>query len=113
MGFFHRTPTIDAAQAAQRQRSDDALILDVRQPSEWQAGHIPSAQHIPLGELERRVAEVPTDRPVIAVCRSGARSEKATRLLIERGIDATNLRGGTRAWHETGLPLDPPDGHVA
>lgn len=115
MGLFSRTatPTIDARTAAARHDAGEVTILDVREPAEWAAGHIPGAVHIPLGELGERAAELPTDRPIIAACRSGARSAKATQLLNARKVETTNLEGGTQAWHAAGLPLDPPDGHVA
>ena len=110
--FARSTPGIDAATAAQRAR-EGALILDVRENDEWQAGHIPGATHIPLGELPTRASELPSDRPIIVACRSGARSAKATKHLVGMGIDATNLDGGTQGWHASGQPLEPRDGRVA
>lgn len=107
------TTETDPSIAAQRHKEEEIRILDVREPDEWNAGHIPGAIHIPLGDLEDRLADVPIDRPIVAACRSGARSAKATALLAAHGIDVSNLTGGTAAWHEAGLPLDPPDGHVA
>lgn len=106
-------PSIDPRSAADRTERENAIIVDVREPSEWDAGHIADAIHIPLGELTERAGELPADRPIIAACRSGARSAKATTFLNERGFDASNLEGGTTAWHQAGLPLEPVDGHVA
>ena len=88
----------------------DLHLLDVREPDEWQAGHIAGAQHIPLGELRERLAEVPKDRTVLAVCRSGSRSEAATRGLRALGYTAENLEGGVTAWKRAGLPLEAEDG---
>jgi len=88
----------------------DLHLLDVREPDEWQAGHIAGAQHIPLGELRERLAEVPKDRTVLAVCRSGQRSEAATRGLRTLGYTVENLEGGVTAWKRAGLPLEAEGG---
>jgi rhodanese-related sulfurtransferase len=105
-------PVVDAVAGAQRV-DDGAYLLDVRTPDEWVAGHAPGANHVPLDELEARVADVPRDRAVVAICRSGARSGKATEFLLAQGYDAVNLAGGMRAWAASGLPMisesgDPP-----
>jgi len=78
-------------------------LLDVRQQDEWDAGHIDGAQHIPLGELAERLAEVPRDKVVVCVCRSGQRSEAARKGLSQLGIEAENLEGGMHAWSRAGL----------
>ena len=80
-------------------------FLDVREDDEWEAGHIAGARHIPLGELGGRAAELPKGRPIVAVCRSGARSAAAVRGLKQLGYDAENLDGGVTAWTKAGLPL--------
>ncbi|MFZ5851777.1 MAG: rhodanese-like domain-containing protein [Actinomycetota bacterium] len=82
-----------------------ALLLDVREPAEWAAGHAPQARHIPLGQLAGRLAELPADRPVVTVCRSGARSARAAALLARQGRPASNLAGGMHAWAAAGLPV--------
>jgi rhodanese-related sulfurtransferase len=87
-----------------------ALLLDVREPDEWQAGHAPDARFIPLGELERRAAELPHDRRIVAICRSGGRSARATRFLVASGFDVVNLTGGMRAWSASGLEVVTDDG---
>lgn len=94
-------PTVDVRQA-QQLLADGAALLDVRRPDEWQAGHAPEALHIPLQQLQARTGEIPTDRRVVAVCRSGARSGQATRFLQRVGLDVVNLDGGMRAWARTG-----------
>jgi rhodanese-related sulfurtransferase len=88
----------------------DLHLLDVREPDEWKAGHIAGAQHIPLGELRERLAELPTDGTILAVCRSGSRSEAATRGLRTLGYAAENLEGGVTAWKRAGLPLEAEGG---
>jgi rhodanese-related sulfurtransferase len=82
-----------------------ALLLDVREPYEWQAGHAPRARHSPLGQLPRRVAELPDRRAVVTVCRSGARSARAAAMLARDGREVSNLAGGMRAWARAGLPV--------
>lgn len=80
-------------------------LLDVREADEWQAGHIEGAQHIPLAELAARLAELPSGRDIVAVCRSGSRSAAAVRGLRQLGYTAENLDGGVTAWTRAGLPL--------
>lgn len=82
-------------------------LLDVRSPAELdgELSHIAGAQSIPLDELRERVAEVPTDRPVVVVCQSGRRSAMATSILEKAGVtQVANLAGGMLAWRELGLP---------
>lgn len=81
----------------------EVFILDVREPDEFEEGHIPGACLIPLGSLQRRVAEVPKDRQVVVVCAVGGRSARATHFLRAQGVEAVNLHGGMRAW----LQLQP------
>ncbi|MGY1708791.1 rhodanese-like domain-containing protein [Geodermatophilus sp. SYSU D00758] len=80
-----------------------ALLLDVREPGEWAAGHAPGAVHVPLGAL--RPDAVPPGRAVVAVCRSGNRSGRAADLLGAAGIPVHNLTGGMRAWAASGRPV--------
>ena len=96
--------TVSAAQAAAL-ADGGAVLLDVREPHEWQAGHAPRARHIPLGQLSRRAAELPERRAVVTVCRSGARSARAAAMLARQGREVSNLAGGMRAWARVGLPV--------
>lgn len=89
---------------------ENVLVLDVRGPDEWDAGHIPGSRHVPGHELGDRLEELARDRPVVAVCRSGSRSATATAVLRDAGFDAQNLDGGLEAWHRVGLPLVAADG---
>lgn len=84
---------------------DDVHVLDVREQDEWDAGHVEGSQHIPLGELVQRAGEVPQDRRVVVVCRSGGRSAQATAYLAAGGWEAVNLHGGLQAWAAAGRPL--------
>jgi rhodanese-related sulfurtransferase len=87
-----------------------AALLDVRELDEWQAGHATDAQFIPLGEVEARIGELAKDRRVVVICRSGARSARATQFLRLQGFDAVNLTGGMRAWATAGLDVVTDDG---
>ncbi len=93
------TPQDLVAQLAERH------LLDVREDDEWQAGHIDGSQHIPLGQLRERLGEVPKERRIVAVCRSGSRSGAAVRGLVQLGYDAENLDGGVTAWARAGHAL--------
>jgi len=86
-------------------RQAELHLLDVRENDEWTAGHIDGAQHIPLRELADRLAELPKERTIVAVCRSGVRSEAAVRGLRRLGYEAENLEGGVNAWDRAKLAL--------
>ncbi|GAA4967454.1 rhodanese-like domain-containing protein [Actinoplanes utahensis] len=101
--------SVDAQQAAAL-IADGAVLLDVREPAEWRAGHAPRARHIPLGQLASRLGDVPADRSVITVCRSGARSQQAAALLAHDGRQVHNLTGGMHAWISAGMPLQAKGG---
>jgi len=108
---LHRTyagiDEIDAEWVAAHR--DASLVLDVREPEEFAGpmGHIEGAQLIPLGHLAANLDAIPTDRPVVTVCRSGGRSAQAYMMLKKHGIDrVANLTGGMMRWHEFGLPVD-------
>lgn len=82
-----------------------ALLLDVRNDDEWIAGHAPSALLMPLPVLGERYTELPTDRRIAVICRSGGRSARATEALVGAGYDAVNVAGGMIAWADSGLPV--------
>jgi rhodanese-related sulfurtransferase len=86
-------------------RQGSLQLLDVREPSEWAAGHVPEATHIPLEQLPGRLTEVSHDAPVAVICRTGNRSELATLWLRRQGYDAHNVAGGMVAWHLHQLPI--------
>ncbi len=97
---------VDVTEAQRRLASREAVLIDVREPDEWAAGHVAGATHIPLGDLAARLAEVPRDRPVLLFCRSGNRSGKTTAFLRQQGYgQATNVEGGIVAWQGAGLPV--------
>jgi rhodanese-related sulfurtransferase len=82
-----------------------AHLLDVREDEEWQAGHAPAAQHVPMGQLPARLDEVPADCTVVCVCRVGGRSGAVARALTAEGFDVRNLAGGMLAWEAAGFPV--------
>ncbi|GMU78092.1 MAG: hypothetical protein AMXMBFR46_08880 [Acidimicrobiia bacterium] len=82
---------------------EGAVLLDVRNDDEWATGHAPGARHLPLPELATRHAELPTDRRLVVICRSGGRSAVAVEALVSAGYDAVNLAGGMQAWTAAGL----------
>lgn len=99
-------PEIDAGWVAEHR--GELHVVDVRQPDELsgELGHIPGTQHIPLGELRERLHEVPRDKPVVAVCRSGRRSAQAALILESGGYDrVANVTGGMIQWRALGLPV--------
>ncbi|MGY6022634.1 rhodanese-like domain-containing protein [Streptomyces spinosirectus] len=103
---------VNAREAAERTghgttADGDAVLLDVREPHEWQAGHAPRAVHLPLSALAAG-AGLPARaqaRPLVVICRSGNRSQQAAELLVARGAQAVDVIGGMRDWAGEGLPV--------
>jgi hydroxyacylglutathione hydrolase/adenylyltransferase/sulfurtransferase len=103
---------IGPERAAELQR-DGVPIVDVREDFEWDAGHIPGARHIPLGQLSEQAGTLDPGQPVVFNCRVGGRSLMAAQALRAAGYEAYSLTGGMLAWDAAGLPLEPEGGHVA
>lgn len=104
MGLFDRwkLPSVNVPQARDLLDSG-AVMLDVRDNNEWNAGRVPGAVHVPLNQVGAQAARrLPKGRIVIVACRSGSRSRSATRMLREKGIEAYTLSGGLRAWDREG-----------
>lgn len=106
MGMFARlrarrlTPDEAAADAG-------LMIVDVRSPDEYRAGHAPTAVNLPLGTLEQRLGGLETHgRSVAFICHSGTRSAMAVRAARRAGVDARNIAGGMLAWRRAGLPVE-------
>ena len=84
-----------------------ALVLDVRTAEEFAQGHVPGAKLLPVQELEARINEVPTGKPIFVICRSGNRSKAASDILVKNGrSEINNVAGGTKAWITAGYPLE-------
>jgi rhodanese-related sulfurtransferase len=81
------------------------FLLDVREDDEWMAGHAPDAVHIPVGALSGRVAEIPADREIYVICRSGARSAYAAQALTGVGRKTVNVADGMTGWAVAGRPM--------
>jgi len=90
-----------------------AQVVDVREPYEREAGHIPGSRHVELAQLREQAASIDRDVPVVFVCRVGARSLMAAQAFRRAGCDARSMTGGMERWHAEGRPLVPEDGHVA
>ncbi len=100
-------PSVAAADVA-----PDAYVIDVREPYEWQAGHIETGAasvaelvHLPMGEVQERLAEIPLEREVVVVCKVGGRSAQVVGYLNQVGRTAVNLDGGMYAWAAAGRPM--------
>ena len=106
MGIFDRfkTPGVSGAQAREMVR-DGAQLIDVRESSEWNAGHAPQAAHIPSGQVESRLNRLKKDKEIVVVCRSGSRSRAVTKQLRAQGYEAFPLQGGLRSWQAADGPV--------
>lgn len=98
-GFGAKVPQISPAELASQLKGDrPPVVIDVRTIGEFRSGHIQGARLIPLGELARRLNEIPKDQPVVTVCRSGSRSQMAAKQLKNEGFDVYNMTGGMMRW---------------
>lgn len=89
----------------------DIFLLDVRTEAEYDSAHIDGSTLIPVQSLADKITEIPQDKPIVVICRSGNRSRMASNLLARKGFaDIYNMRGGLLAWTREGLPVDrqPP-----
>ncbi|MFF9815160.1 rhodanese-like domain-containing protein [Streptomyces sp. NPDC014006] len=106
--LLRRDPGRLTPELAHQQTSDGtAVLLDVRETPEWNAGHAPGALPLPLSRLVAG-ASLPAaaqGKPVVTICRSGHRSRQAAKLLEERGVQAKDVTGGMTAWVRAGLPV--------
>ena len=105
----HAIPSIDVDAAAAR--DDDSVLRDVREYEEWMSGHAPSATHIPMSQLPKRIDELDRSRRIVCVCRSGNRSAQVTAWLRQQGFDAVNMRGGMSVWSSFGHRVINHNGH--
>jgi rhodanese-related sulfurtransferase len=106
MGLFDRfkTPSVSGGQAREMVR-DGAQLIDVRESSEWNAGHAPQAAHIPSSQVTSRLNRLKKDKDIVVVCRSGSRSRSVTKQLRAQGYEAFTLAGGMRAWQSAQGPV--------
>lgn len=100
-------PQITAAELAERVKRGGIAVLDVRGHAEWEAGHIPGVENIPVGYLTDRLDDLPRDEPLVVQCQSGARSAIAASVLRSRGFtNVVNLSGGFAGWQRAGQPVE-------
>lgn len=97
-------PRNDTAPEATQLLDEGALLLDVRGPHEFEAGHAPMALHVALADLPDRLDELPRDRTIICICRSGGRSKVASDYLAKLDFTTANLVGGMLDWFHEGHP---------
>ena len=94
-------------QVADIMNNPNVVLIDVREQSEYNAGHIPNITLIPLGTLPNRTNEIPKDKFVVMTCHSGNRSSQATNFLRQKGFtNVHNMLGGIAAWQQAGLPVE-------
>lgn len=86
------------------------FVVDVRTQEEWDEYHAPNTTLIPLDQLQGRLAEIPKDREILVICRSGNRSQQGRDILLAAGYDATSMTGGLKEWYAKGYPIEgaPP-----
>ena len=82
------------------------FVLDVRTQEEWDEYHTPNATLIPLDQLQARLSEVPKDKEILVVCRSGNRSQQGRDILLAAGYNATSMTGGLKEWYAKGYPIE-------
>ncbi len=94
-------------QEAYQKYQQGVFLLDVRQPEEWQEYHVPNTTLIPLDELPDRLNELPRDREIVVICRSGNRSQQGRDILLEAGFaQVVSMSGGLKQWSALGYPLE-------
>lgn len=99
--------TVDVATVASIKDRDDVVVLDVREPFEYEAGHIPGVTLIPMNEVPQRLSEIPADKTVVVTCRTGNRSAQVTDYLRQQGFDNVhNMAGGIVEWENAGYEIE-------
>lgn len=99
-------PTEISATQAWEEYQQGAFFLDVRTQQEWDQGHIAKSTLIPLDDLQGRLSELPRDKDIVVICRSGARSKEGAAILRQSGFTrVTCMTGGLQAWVAAGYPL--------
>ncbi len=116
MGLFTRSKKakvkrVDVA-TAQQMIANGAILLDVRETDEWQAGHSPQAMHAPLSSFQDQIKRLPTNKNYVVICRSGNRSQRARDILVKKGFVAVDLVGGLKAWAQADLPVETTSGRL-
>lgn len=108
MDSFTNVPELDVQSAYQAWQNGEVMLVDVRELSEWDLGHVDGIAWIPLGQLPYRWKELDAEKKWVCVCRMGNRSYYAAALLRQAGLDASNMAGGMLDWKAEGLPITDP-----
>ena len=95
-----QVPTVEVAELPA-----DAVLIDVREDDEWQAGHAPDARHLPMSRFVERLDELPDADPLYVICRSGGRSGRVVAYLNQQGRPSVNVAGGMQSWAAGGRPM--------
>jgi rhodanese-related sulfurtransferase len=104
--FGSPVPTLKPVEVQEKLKNGKRpFLLDVREKQEMREGFISGAKLIPLGELDNRMKELPKNREIVCVCRSGNRSRSAAKQLIAAGYSASNMKGGMLSWKWSNLPV--------
>ena len=97
--FGPRIKTVSTGQLAERMKAGKVVLIDVREPYEFKAGHVPKAVNVPLGQVKARAGEFDPVAETYVICQSGSRSRSATKTLVKAGFtNVASVNGGTSAW---------------
>lgn len=102
--FKKKYQTVSPAKAKEAQDAG-ALLIDVRESHEYRSGHAPGARHISVQVIERRLGEIPKERPILVMCQSGMRSQRAAEILSRNGYQVINVSGGIVNWQRAGMKV--------
>jgi rhodanese-related sulfurtransferase len=106
--FSSDLPSTISVSDAYNLYQNGAFVLDVRTQEEWNEYHVPNTTLIPLDQLPSRIDEIPSDRQIIVVCRSGNRSQQGRDILLKAGFEqVTSMAGGLTEWRNSGYPIEP------
>ena len=97
---------VSTDEAYQMYQQTGTFVLDVRTQEEWNEYHAPNTTLIPLDQLPNRLSEVPKDKEILVVCRSGNRSQQGRDILLAAGYNATSMTGGLKEWYAKGYPIE-------
>ncbi len=105
--FFNSIPSISTLEATQQVTGDNIAFIDVRTSGEYASGHAKGTTNIPLDSFnDADISKLKQYKNVYVICQSGGRSASATKTLLESGVNAISVAGGTTAWHSQGLPME-------
>ncbi len=102
--FKKKYQNVSPAKALEAQ-AQGAMLIDVRESSEYHAGHAQGAKHISVQVIERRLGEIPKERQIVVVCQSGMRSQRAAEILSRNGYQVLNVSSGMIGWQHAGLKI--------